>query len=186
MPKKTTEVIINSGNNYVIGVKKNHIRLHRQIAAITSDRENISSSYIELTVNKGRSELRHISVSDCLEGISNEWIGLQQIVMVKRITRSKQRKQEETAYYISSKKSNAFFYCEGIRSHWGIENTLHWVKDVTFHEDASKIRTMAAPQNISTLKNIAINIFRKNKHSNLAQAQRLAANDIARLKSMIM
>jgi predicted transposase YbfD/YdcC len=159
--------------------------LYEQIEQITTDRASISSHYITLEINKGRCERRHVLVSDCVEGISKEWIGLNQIIKIERITKIKDKQQKETAYYISSKKLNALFYCDSIRSHWGIENSLHWVKDVTFEEDCSKIRTMNAPQNISTIKNIAINIFRKNKYRNMAQAQRLVANNIPLIKSLI-
>lgn len=185
MSKKTVATIVNSGNNYVIGVKRNQKDLFNKVEAITSDSKNISSSYIELIANKGRGELRHVMVSDCLETISKDWIGLKQLIKVRRITIIKQQRREETAYFITSKQSNALFYCEGIRTHWAIENTFHWVKDVTFHEDASRIRTMQAPQNISTIKNIAINIFRTNNQNNMAKAQRLVANDIAQLKTLL-
>lgn len=77
-------------------------------------------------------------------------------------------------------------YEEGVRSHWSIENSLHWVKDVTLKEDASKIRIGNAPQNISTIKNIGINIFRENNYTNMAQAMRLVANDIKALYNLII
>jgi hypothetical protein len=60
------------------------------------------------------------------------------------------------------------------------------MKDVTLREDASKIRTGQAPQNISTLKNMSINIFRKNNYSNMAEAMRLVANDINTLYNLII
>ena len=159
---------------------------YEQIVKITADKANISSHFTTLEINKGRCELRGVSVSDCISGISKEWTGLNQIVKVERITILRGKKQTETSYYISSKKLNALFYSESIRSHWKIENTLHWVKDVTFEEDASKIRTMDAPANISTIKNIAINIFRKNNYQNMAQAQRMVANNIALMRSLII
>lgn len=185
MPKKTTEVIINSGNDYVIGVKMNQKKLHEQIEHITSNNEQISSCYTEMEINRGRTELRRVSVSDCIETISEQWVGLKQLVNVHRIVKDKGRTREEFAYFISSRQSNAFFYSQGIRLHWEIENSLHYVKDVTFEEDASKIRTSNAPQNISTIKNIAINILRKNEYENMAQAMRLVSNDICLIKNMI-
>lgn len=183
--KKTTEVIINSGNDYVIGVKMNQKKLHEQIQKITNNNENISSSCIEMEINRGRTELRHVSVSDRIETISDEWIGLKQAVIVHRIVKEKGKTREEYAYFISSRQSNAFLYAEGIRLHWEIENSLHYVKDVTFEEDASKIQTGNAPQNISTIKNMAINILRKNNYVNMAQAMRLVGNDISKIKSMV-
>ncbi len=94
---------------------------------------------------------------------------------------------EELAYYIASLPATtpAKDLNTGIREHWLIENSLHYTKDVTFKEDASRIRTKNAPQNISLLKNIVINIFRKNHYTNLAQAIRLVANDIPKLWELV-
>lgn len=150
-----------------------------------ADKNKWSSWYTEIEINKGRTELRSVSVSDNLEGISNQWIGLNQLISIERIVNTKGHRTKETAYFISSKKSNALNYNEGIRLHWAIENSLHYVKDVTLKEDASKIQTGNAPQNISTIKNISMNILRTNQYSNMAQAMRLVANDIPLIKSMI-
>lgn len=156
------------------------------ISSIMADRSNHSSSYIKLEDNRGRAELRCISVSNCIAGISKEWMGLQQIISVHRQIKLKGKTSDETAYFISSRRGSALLYEEGIRSHWAIENSLHWVKDVTLKEDASKIRKGNAPQNISTLKNIGINIFRKNNFSSIAAGIRLVANDIKKLGAMVL
>jgi predicted transposase YbfD/YdcC len=178
-------VIIESGNDYVIGVKQNQQKLYKQVQQITHSQEHISGWYIDMAINKGRTEYRAVSVSDYLGTISKEWRGLKQLIKVHRIVKTKKESREQIAYYISSKKSNALLYSEGTRLHWSIENCLHWVKDVTFGEDASKIRTRHAPQNMSTFRNMAINIFRKNNYNNLAQAKRLVANDIPLLMKLI-
>jgi predicted transposase YbfD/YdcC len=186
LPKKTTEVIVDSGNDYVIGVKKNQPKLYEQISATIADHTRQSSSFITMERNKGRTELRNTMVSDCLDGISPEWKGVKQLIGVHRIVKEKGKTREEMAYFISSRSGNAFLYEEGIRSHWQIENSLHWVKDVTYKEDDSLIKKGNAPQNISTIKNITINIFRSNKYTNMAQALRLVANNIQLLYDMII
>jgi hypothetical protein len=66
-----------------------------------------------------------------------------------------------------------------------IENTLHYVKDVTMKEDASKTRTGNAPQNISLIKNLALNLLRQSGYTNIAQAIRLIANDIPKIWGMV-
>lgn len=134
---------------------------------------------------KGRTERREVWVSDANVEISGGWPGLKQVIKVKRIIKDKGKTSEEDAYYISSRIVNAQVFCRAIRSHWSIENGLHWVKDVVFKEDASRIRTANAPQNTSVFKSIAINLFRVNDYKNMAQAQRLVANDIARLNQLI-
>ena len=139
-----------------------------------------------MELNKGRVELRYVMVSNEIANISQDWKGLKQVVAVQRITKEKRKTRKEMAYFISSINTNAMEYAEGIRSHWAIENSLHWVKDVTYKEDASLIKTGNAPENISTLKNIGINILRSNQYNNMAQALRLVANDINRLMELII
>ena len=159
----------------MIGVKKNQPKLYEQIKATTSDQGQIHSRYSQLELNKGRLERREVFVSNDLTGISKEWEGLKEIIKVKRWTKRKTGVSEEEAFFISSRPSHALTYFDGIRSHWEIENSLHWVKDVTFKEDASKIRTGHAPENMSTIRNIAINIFRHNGYTNRAESKNLSS-----------
>ena len=97
--------------------------MYKSIEQITANNQNIDSWYIELEVNKGRTELRHVSVSNCLQTVSKDWAGLKQVIKIHRIVREKGKKREETAFFISSLQSNALLYCDGIRSHWEIENS---------------------------------------------------------------
>ena len=186
MSKKTTAIIIESKNDYLIGVKKNQSILYHAIESIIGDRNKQSSWYMTIEKNRGRSELRSIIVSNSIETISKDWVGLQQIISVHRMVKEKGKVSAETAYFISSRNGNAFLYEQGVRSHWEIENSLHWVKDVTLKEDASKIKRGNAPQNLSTLRNIGINIFRKNNYKCIAQAIRLVANDINKLGQLLL
>lgn len=163
----------------------NQKTLCKQIQSITSDMRTVTSMFSELEYNKGRTERREVWVSDAGSQMSGHWAGLKQVIKVKRWVRHKGNVRSESAYYISSLGINAQAFCRGIRNHWSIENGLHWVKDVTFKEDASKIRTANAPQNTSVFRNIAINLFRTNDYKNMAQAQRLVANDIMKLNQMI-
>lgn len=78
----------------------------------------------------------------------------------------------ETRYYISNLKENAETFSHIIRSHWKIENSLHYVKDVSFEEDHSRIRTKQAPFIATMLRSIAINLLNINKFNNIKQARR--------------
>ena len=117
-------MIIDSKNDYLIGVKKNQLGLYKQIEQIFSIAQQHSSSYTTIEVNKGRLESRRIVTSNTLDGISEEWKGLKQVVRIERFVKEQSKVKEEIAYFISSKTENAIFYEEGIRSHWSIENTL--------------------------------------------------------------
>ncbi len=69
----------------------------------------------------------------------------------------------ETRYFISSLPNNAKLLAQSIRQHWGIENSLHWVLDVAFREDDSRIRKDNAPQNFAVLRHIANSLLQQNK-----------------------
>lgn len=83
--------------------------------------------------------------------------------------------QKETAYGITSLSSDEADKARMLnlaRSHWRIENSLHWVRDVTFDEDRSQVRTGNGPQVLATLRNLAISLFRLNGFSNISSALR--------------
>ena len=86
----------------------------------------------------------------------------------------------EISYYISSKKIPAKEYNKGIREHWAVE-AMHYVKDVTFGEDASLIRTKNAPTNFSIIRNITMNVLKREKYDYFPQAIRMIGGDIKRL-----
>ena len=74
----------------------------------------------------------------------------------------------KTRYFISSLENNAQKLAEGVRGHWSIENSLHWILDVAFEEDNSRIRKDNAPANFAVLRHIAVNIINENKSRKLS------------------
>jgi predicted transposase YbfD/YdcC len=67
----------------------------------------------------------------------------------------------ETRYYLSSLPNDAELLNEAVRTHWAVENSLHWVLDVTFHEDSSRIRKENAPENFGLLRRLALCLLKK-------------------------
>ncbi len=137
-------------------------------------------------------ESRVAEVYDNIDGIDSNWTKLKSIIRARRTTkftrgRNKGDVRKETAYYISSlpPSTKARIFNQGARSHWSVENSLHYVKDETFKEDSSRVRTKNAPANLSLIRNIAVNIFRENNYQNIAQAIRLVSNDIAKIFKML-
>ena len=108
-------------------------------------------------------------LSDIQERIDpgKKWMNLQSVVMVEYIRKVNGKTKVETRYYISSLTDNAKLLGESVRSHWGIENSLHWVLDVALREDDCRIRKDNAPQNFAVLRHIAVNAVGKEKSQKL-------------------
>ena len=102
-------------------------------------------------------------------------------------TRERERVSVECRYYISSLESEAQRFLGATRSHWGIENSVHWVLDVSFREDESRVRTGNAPENMATMRHAALNLLRQDKHSKISikARRKLAAWDNDYLLSIL-
>lgn len=182
MSKKTAKTIIASKNDYSLQVKGNQPNLLKQIKANIAANEPLD---FDLTTekNRGRTENRLVEVFDDISGISPQWVGLQRIVHIHRFGwRHEKGDFDEHHYYILSRPiNNAKFIAKGLRGHWGIENRLHYVKDVVQNEDNSNIKGGYAIENLSLLKNSAINIFRLNGFPSIKKARITFANKIKEL-----
>lgn len=122
----------------------------------------------------GRHEHRRLQVSDRLSG-QLDWPGLAQVCRLSRRVRRNGKSTLEVQYAVTSVPRNlagARQLLEWWRGHWGIENRLHYVRDVALAEDASRIRKGHAPQNLAALRNGAISWLRLAGHANIAAALR--------------
>lgn len=162
-----------SGNDYVIQVKGNQPNL---LKAIKQKFDNTQSKIgcTALERKRGRIENRQVQilrVESESDKIFKQWKGLQTIIHVKNYGHRKDTQYNKDHYYISSiKEKSAEYYAEGIRSHWGVENRLHWVKDVIMNEDKSRIITGQIAKNLSLIKSIVINLFRLNGSDSIQKA----------------
>jgi predicted transposase YbfD/YdcC len=184
--KKIAQTICDEKADDVLSVKDNQAKLHQDIQDwfAYGDQvkfENMESSYHE-TINKGhgRIEIRRCwVVSDPLafENIRHHeaWAGLQSIVRVQRERQQAEKVQEETAFYISSLANDAKTILNATRQHWAIENSLHWLLDVTFREDDSRIRAGNSSQNMTVLRHLALNILKNDKSKGSIRNKRYKA-----------
>lgn len=143
-------------------------------------------TYIEIEQNRGRREIRIAKVYNNLSMINKDWKWLKTIVKVYRKVSSKGKITIETAFFISSlpKNTSAKIFNEGIRLHWNIES-FHWIKDVSFWEDKSKVCIKNSPENYSILRNISINIFRNNWLKMIQSAIEKCANNVRFMMGLI-
>jgi predicted transposase YbfD/YdcC len=171
---KIAEQIIDQEADYVLTVKENQGQLHEDISlffqlAHQNDFQRVDHNY-DRTVNKGHGRLETrqcwaISGEDSLQFLRehDQWQGLQTIAKVNSQRQVNGKSSTETRYYISSLPNDAKKILHAARSHWGIENSLHWVLDVAMGEDDSRIRKDNAPENMAVLRRIALNLLKQEK-----------------------
>lgn len=139
----------------------------------------------------GRLEIRRCwAIADPLafEAIRHHdgWTDLHSIVRVFRERRFDNKVEHETSYYITSLPNDAARLLGAIRSHWSIENSLHWVLDVTFNEDDARLRVGNSPQNMAVLRHLALNILKNDpSQGSLRQKRYKAALDDAFLFTLL-
>jgi predicted transposase YbfD/YdcC len=179
--------IVDKEADYVLSLKENQGHLYQDTVELfchaqATQFRDFDSDYAK-TINKGhgRIEIRECwTISDPMgfPDLRNTaaWPGLQTLVMVRRERRLSDETTIEFAYYISTLDKSATPILDAIRSHWGVENCLHWVLDVAFREDDSRVRKNNGPQNFAVLRHIALNLLKQETTTKLGiKAKRLKA-----------
>lgn len=164
---KIAEKIINEKAGYVLAVKENQPTLYKAIVELCNTIDLTSkkvSRVVEEETSHGRVELREyfqITIPEDFEA-AKRWKGAKTIGMVRRTHRKTNETKEttETRYYISSEHRNGKDFARYVRKHWGIENSLHWVLDMTFREDESRTRDRTLADNLSWIRRMTINLLR--------------------------
>jgi predicted transposase YbfD/YdcC len=194
--KEIVKLITQKDADYVITLKKNQGNLYDEVeklfkSGISTDFEGIEhSTYKTEETGHGRHEIRNYVM---LAGIGLQldpdsvWSKFSSVGMVESIRLSDGKTTVETRYFISSLIKNAEEFSNAVRSHWGIENSLHWVLDVALKEDDCRIRKDNAPQNFAVLRQIAVNLLGKEKRvkRGIKNKQFLAAMDNNYLLSIL-
>lgn len=162
------EKIIKNEADYILAVKENQKQLLEEIKDEFKFAKEIQID-TNIDIGHGRIETRKCSVISnflFIENKDKKWKNLNQVIKIESIREFKNSDkpiEKATRYYISSLENNANEYQKNIRSHWGVENKLHWTLDVGFSEDASRKRNKNAAQNYSVLLKIALNLLKNEK-----------------------
>lgn len=181
--REIAKKIISNGGDYVLALKGNQGGLFEDIklafdGATPEKLTERTSDYFE-TVDKGhgRLETRKYWITDSIEWLEQkkDWPGLASIGIVESSREETHKTSIERRYFICSIAPSAKRLSKAIRGHWGIENSLHWVLDVVFNEDQSRVRTGHGAENLNTLRKMTLAMIRKDKSKGSLKGKRKKA-----------
>ena len=177
----TAQAVLDRKADYVMTVKGNMPTLFRQLKKLPWGQVPAVSS---VSTGHGRRARRTIKVV-----LAPAWIGFAgaaQVAQVRRTVTKRGKKTVEVVYLITSDcQADPATLAAWVRGHWHIENKLHWVRDVTYQEDKSLVRTGNAPRVMASLRNLAISLLRLDGHANIAAANRHHARDPQRTLKLL-
>jgi predicted transposase YbfD/YdcC len=191
--KQIASQIKAQGGDYVLAVKDNQHNLRADIEAffdratannwMDANADTISHSYCQtVDADHGRIETRRCWCVDALDELHPDtikpWAGLASITLIEsdRIDKATgQAASTQRRFYITSLSADAYRILNAVREHWAIENNLHWVLDVAFNEDQCRARIGNAAQNLAILRQLTLNLIKKNPAKGSVKSKRLKA-----------
>lgn len=191
---KIAQKILDKGADYLLAIKENWPNLHNEVVRHFDDLPADADAFETTDGEHGRIEVRRHVVSHEVDWLSTDrrfpgeprFPGLKAIAMIEAEVERDGKISRERRYYLSSRKLDTRLFAHAVRAHWHIENRLHWVLDVVFHEDLSRLRSGHGPHNMATIRHMALNLLRgaKDKHS-LKVRRKSAAWDTKYLQAII-
>ena len=180
--RETAQQVIDQKGDYVMALKGNQGTLHADVRTFLDDPQTrLPVSARTVDADHGRIETRTSTVSTDISWLqaNHRWPGLAAVGKIVRVRETPGGTTSETAYYLLSSALSAERFGEVVRSHWGVENRLHWCLDVTMSEDRARNRMDHGPQNLAILRHMALNLVRKerSKGSLAKKLRRAAWND---------
>lgn len=174
--------IVDQGGDYALALKGNQGTLHDDVRLFLDDpRSEKTTASPAVEGDHGRIETRVATVSTAIDWLQehHQWPGLKAIGKIVRTRETGSKITTETAYYILSTEMTAERFGDVAKAHWAVENSLHWVLDVTMNEDQTRNRLDNGPNNLAVLRHMALNILnsRKSKISTRRKIKRAGWNN---------
>lgn len=187
------EKIIERGGDYVLAVKDNQPTLNEELQLLFKENppELKADYHEEITKDHGRIETRRcrqIEVNAEWLPDAERWPGIKSVVEILSCREMKNgTRTEETRYYISSLKVDARKAFNAVRSHWAIENSLHWSLDMSYREDECRIRRQNGAEFFAVLRRLSLNIIKKDqsKKAGISRKRKMAARNTAYLMQLM-
>jgi predicted transposase YbfD/YdcC len=164
----TARLVQERGGEWLFALKANRPAMLREVAAYFADPEAGGETHTTTDADHGRLEIRrHVVCHDVAWLFSDRRYpdepalpGLATLAMVEATTERDARTSTVRRYYVSSATLSAVRFADAVRAHWCIENALHWVLDTAFDEDRARNRCDHGPENLATLRKLALNVLR--------------------------
>lgn len=183
--KTIAKQIIDQGADYILSLKGNQEGLYEDVQQVFTwaRQQNFKNipheTYQTIDKGHGRLEIRRHWLLDSVEHLvdADQWVGLKRVGLIESERRLPGQDPTITQrYYLVSLDGGVERFAQATRSHWGIENGLHWCLDVAFHEDDSRIRAGYAPQNMAVIRHMALNLLSRESSTKVGKkAKRLKA-----------
>jgi predicted transposase YbfD/YdcC len=165
---ETAQLVLDRGGNYLFALKANRPAMQREVAAFFADPPGGLETFETTDADHGRVETRRHRVTHCVEWIFGDRAepgaprmpGLATLACVEAERVEGERTTRATRFYLSSARLTPECFARAVRGHWAIENSLHWVLDVTFDEDAARNRADNGPENLAILRRLTLNLLR--------------------------
>ena len=180
------EKIVARGGDYLLALKANRPVLHQDVAEFFDNPPNdmLEPEHATTDGDHDRIEERHHVVCHKVDWLFSDrryadephFPHLAMIGMVETCVQRNGAVARERRYYLSSTKLDAKTFAAAVRAHWGIENRLHWVLDVVFHDDLARLRSHNGPQNMAVIKHMAMNLVHDPKDKHSLKVRRKLAN----------
>jgi predicted transposase YbfD/YdcC len=191
---RIAEAIRARGADYLIAVKANWPNLHGEIGRFFAAPSGPLDQAVTTDGDHGRIETRRHFISHDVGWLSTDrrfpgeprFPDLAAIAMVEAEVERDGKTTRSRRFYLASAPLDAHTFARAVRAHWGIENRLHWVMDVVFHDDLARLRTDNGPENMAVVKHMALNLVRHAAPmTSLKNRRKLAGWDLAYLETLI-
>lgn len=186
--REIAQQIIDGEGHYLLGLKGNQGTLHEDVRLFFEQppKGMVFARYEDVDKGHGRIEVRCCEVTNCVEWLqkTHRWPGLQSIVRITSTRSIGDKTTFESRYYITDDYPDPQRILANTRSHWAIENTLHWTLDMSFGEDASRIRKDNAPLAMATIRHVSLNLLQaaKQNRESIKRLRKKAGWDDSTLK----
>jgi predicted transposase YbfD/YdcC len=181
--REIAQKIVDKKADYVLALKGNQGTLRDDVELFVAEQKATDFKDCQISrtetvdADHGRIETRTTTVIHDIDWLkkSHNWPGLNAVVMVESLREIGDKQERETRFYITSLLLVASILAPIVRSHWAVENSLHWVLDMVFRDDESRLRTDHAPANFCTFKHMAQNLIRLAPGKSSLRQKRMAA-----------